>query len=87
MIHASKELLEAVQGRGPTVNAFETSSKDLEIACGGDDGDHVAFACCGGEEGNEDTQDIDCRICRCLLRAATDPVRWDYLAERGMVGL
>lgn len=34
---------------------------------------------------HEDTKVVDCPRCLVLMRAATDPVRWDYLESRGLV--
>ncbi len=89
--HASQELIDAMSGIAPPFYADLLKNK-VHTACGTfapEDRRTFSFNCWGSKYGNtsDDAIRVDCRRCLMLMRAATDPVRWDYLAERGMVGL
>lgn len=66
----------------------------LPLACGGsfhlrNGGDSAVWSFLGSPTthsgAEEDPGVVDCPDCLRLMRAATDPVRYDFLRERGLV--
>ena len=91
-VHASVELVEAMRGVVPTFiqmhsnpNAGMLSAYDASNACG-EDGGGIALAFNVVEEHYlQPFQVVDCPRCLEAMREATDPVRYDFLRERGLV--
>jgi hypothetical protein len=93
-MHASVELVGAARGEAPWpigVKESEWTGKvDGAAACGWEGGAEVVYAAefrdrWDGTGGADDRGVIDCPRCLVLMREATDPVRYDYLRERGLV--
>lgn len=90
MIHAAKELIEAMRGSGPLIQCHTDSAYagDLDYACRTPEnpGHGRAFANLddGGGRALEHVYPVNCPACLRLMRDATDPVRWDALEERGL---
>lgn len=56
------------------------------LACGGNGrGFERSIAACIGVACLEESRVVDCPACLRLIRDATDPVRYDFLRERGLV--
>ena len=84
MIHASVELVEAMRGMAPPDYIAKP-----RVACLNPNGG-LAVPAFFYEAGfarerrrSEPPHPVTCPACLCLMRAAVDPVRWDYLEERG----
>ena len=77
MIHASMELLTAMEGRPMWGWANR--------ACFREDGNAAVYATLY-REGHpvEDARPVDCLACLVKMRAATCPARWDFLETLGL---
>lgn len=79
MTHATPSLLKAMRGEGsPALPPLS----DLMNACDGKNVGEAHFA--SMQDVRVGKPPIDCPACLCLMREATDPVRWDALEERGL---
>ena len=81
-VHASKELVGAMRGVAPQI-AYDRGASEVQ-ACSGRRGD-VVWSHAGINGTIEGKGVVDCPDCLRLMRAATDPVRYDFLRERGLV--
>lgn len=88
-VHASVELVEAMGGVGGT--QYDEHPIGVAACRAVVDGDFPALAWAfDTDEGGrgslvEDRRPVDCPTCLRLMREATDPVRYDFLRERGLV--
>lgn len=94
VMHASVELIEAMRGvgvgwlyRAPHRNRLDS---EFATACTNDVtrpvvmGSHADLPT-DFAHSREDRIPVDCPACLLLMREATDPVRYDFLRERGLV--
>ena len=93
-IHARIDLVESMRGAADARSAFELTQDEWEArvnaACGGEigRGDGLVWTFLGNPRGAtavQDLQTVDCPACLEAMRLATDPVRYDFLRERGLV--
>lgn len=91
--HASNELVWAMRGECPARDAVtERPARSARLPCCGKDRIVPTPALAseswpasheGAHEHRHDP--IDCPACIVILFKASDPVRWDYLLERGLL--
>lgn len=87
MIHASRELVDAMGGREPAFDSSTEGAMDTMSACGGrhQDGPSAWASLSWPKNGAaEDYSVVDCPACLLLMRAATCPARWDHLETLGL---
>lgn len=83
-MHASREFLDAMSNVAPRV-AVDVPEHDRAV-CGSDAGDESCVRAFGWMSGPTDSRgEVNCPDCLRLMREATDPVRYDFLRERGLV--
>lgn len=81
MIHASRELADAIEGVSPIAeNGLWRQTHDAVFCTGWratPRGGAVQAAAIGHGSTSEDTREVDCPSCLVLLREICEPVRWD----------
>lgn len=93
-VHARVDLTESMRGAADARSAFELTQDEWEArvnaACNAAVGreDSLVWTFLGNPRSATAIQDalvVDCPDCLRLMRLATDPVRYDFLRERGLV--
>lgn len=84
VVHATYELIDAMRGIGPILSG--PWGKDINSACGAEQGNktYATYSETGRVLGC-DNDPVTCPACLRLMFDAIEPVRRDYLLERGMI--